>query len=247
MKNVFCFKVFGEVPLDLRYKYSPNPQVIFVNAMIVKTPIIALDFSNVWLERVEQLQLTYTGLKDNVSGYFTPAPSNPTLPNLLIAITDFSDAQFAVDSNVAGAVPLRDAKWKAVKKMAIRIRNYVFDIADDKPDHAAEIAQEANMVYFVREGRENQKPGAKSEAPGEVEILGSTRKTRVCTDYQICKDPKDEKNWLLIKVFPTSAAHTKVVGLEWDVDYFTRSCIITKDGPEPWEPVIPVRTKKDNL
>ena len=249
-KNYLC-DIYGKQPPVVlsrkaaRFirKMKRNKYEMIFAGVIVKTPGIALDFSNVWLTRIEQLKLTYQGLKDDVSHYFTPAPINPTLPDLLAAITALSNAQFAVHQNEAGGVGVRDAAWKVALKLAKRIRNYVFDICDDDPEHALEISQEAHLVYFLRKGREKQVPSATSKISCEIELCGHTKKTRVCTDWQICEDPSKESNWLLIKVFPTSAAKTTVKDVISDKDYYTRSCMITKDGPEPWETVIKVKVK----
>jgi hypothetical protein len=217
--------------------------VVFVTAVIVKVPIISLCFTDVWLERVEKVWLIYDGINTNTGGYFTPGPTNPTLPIYEAACQEFTKAQENVAKEVPGAVEIRDAKWKIVLKLSARLRDYVGYLATDDPDNAAEMAREAHLAYSVRQGRGKNICKAASSNPGEVETTGRTKKGRVSTDWQICLDPTVEANWLLIKVPPTSAVKTTIKGLLSKKDYYVRSCSITKDGPDAWEPPIKIETK----
>jgi hypothetical protein len=220
-----------------------SDRIVIVMAVVVKIPKIFFGFSDDWSGRIEMLYLNYKGLDDNVHGHFTVAIAKPTMVNYKKAIDDLKDAY---DSDLAGdpgAAETLMMRWRAILIMARQVCNYVADLCSDKPEQTAEICVDCYLEFFISQGRDKNKFTVTSEVPGEAECLGSVRYQRQCTDWEVCLDPKDPKNWLLIKIPPTIAAETTVKGLTSGVEYYFRSRVCGKNGPEEWSEIICVRIK----
>ncbi len=237
----------GTVPEKLTRSKKTKRAIIAYNIIImmavVDQPTVALDFSKVWLERVSQNYLMYNGIKNNESGFFTPVPADPTLSVWKTAIDAFKDSQDDVDAEVKDAVKTRAIKWRAVMKLNRKMRAYVQGIVDDNLESAELIASDAHMVLVERKGRDKNVFTATSTKTGIIDMKGVVKSQRQCTDWAICSDPTDPANWNLVRVRPTLAAETSIKDLMSGKEYYVRSAVITKDGPEEWSPVICVRVK----
>jgi hypothetical protein len=237
----------GTVPKKLMRDKNTKKAIIAYNIIImmavVSQPTVALDFSRVWLQRVSQNYLMYNGIKNNESGFFTVAPTDPTLVLWKAAIESFKNSQDNVDANVPDAVETRGIRWKALMKMNRKIRSYVQGIVDDNLESAELIVADAHMVLVIHQGRGKNVFSASSNKTGSIELQGAVKSKRQCTEWEICLDPTDPANWNVMRVPPTLAAETEITGLESGKDYYVRSRVITNMGPDEWSPVIKVRVK----
>jgi hypothetical protein len=217
--------------------------VVFLLAVVVKMPVVSFNFSGDWNSRINLLYLNYNGLDANVHGHFTPAISKPTMVVYKKAIDDLKDAyddDLAGEPNAAETLMMR---WRAILIMTRQVCSYVANLCYEKPEQTAEICGDCHLEYYISQGRDKNVCGCKSEVPGEIEATGVVRYQRQCTDWEICLDPKDPKNWLLIKVPPTIAAETVIKGLTSGVEYYVRSRVCGKNGPEEWSEIICIRVK----
>jgi len=227
-----------------RFKYSKKTiQTISMMVMNVKQAKVALDFSNVWLERVVQNYLMFEGIKANASGFFAPPPADPTLILWEPAIKDFEVAQEGVLQNLPDAVKIRDDKWRIVMKMNRKVRNYVQGIVDENPEQAAIIVADAHMKLIVPKGSAKRVPSATSTIPGSIELQGAVKYKRQAIEWEISTDPTDPKLWNVLRVPPTLASETTITGLVSEKWYYTHFRIISKDGPEEWSEMIKVWVK----
>ena len=232
----------GTIPK--RFKCSKKMiQTISMMVMNVKQTKVALDFSNVWLERVVQNYLMFEGIKANASGSFTPPPADPTLILWEPAIKDLEVAQEGVLADLPGAVENRDDKWRFVMKMNRKIRTYVQGIVDENPEQAAIIVADAHMKLVVPKGKSKKIPSAVSNSPSSVELQGAVKYTRQAIEWEISTDTSDPKLWNVLRVPPTLASQTTITGLVSEKWYYTHFRIISKDGPEEWSVVIKVWVK----
>ena len=244
MKKILYVYVKGTLLKKSWYSLSPKNTIIFVNAaLVIKHPQVVLDLSDKWLERVPQLRNVYDGLLADSGGYFTPGPTNPTLPAYDTLLVDLAKLVQDAIENKPNAVNDRNAKWEEVLAATWNLVDYVKALVRSKPEHAAQIAGEAAMRLKVAKGKLPQMFTAVCKTDGQIEITGHVRKHRQCNDWQISMDPTDEAGWLLIKIQPSLVAKTTVTGLKSGTYYWVRHMAIVSGEEPTWTEPIRVKVK----
>jgi len=218
-------------------------QGLFSLVAIIRHPVVIFDMPTAINDRPAALMAVYDGLKNNVSGYFTPAISDPTLADFLQLIEDYSDAIQAVTENKPNAVANRDAIWEEIFLAMDLVIAYVKGICRAKPANAQQIVGEVKMRLRISRGKGKQVYGATSKVAHEIEFTGEVWAKRQINDWQICRDISDERNWLLVKVTPSFAAKATIKNLESDTIYYVRQMVIIVGEEPEWLEPIAVKVK----
>jgi hypothetical protein len=253
MKKLSDFIVFlallqkveeGTLRLNPRRKFrNRRMQMIWCAMLVIKHPRVVLDLSDKWHERVATLRDVYDSMNANIGGYFTPGPTTPTLAQFLVLINELAQLVQDVIENKTDAKVNRDAKWDETYAATQNLIAYVQILVRARPAQAAQIAAEAQMRLKITKGKLPQGFTAVSKAEGQIETTGAIKKSKQCNDWQICVNPENDANWLLIKVQPTNAANTKITGLKSGEIYYVRHMAITTKGDNVWTEPIRVRVK----
>jgi hypothetical protein len=245
LRNVYCPQspaVSRKESRKLR-KQLQHAKVMLMWALVTKHPSVICDIPDAWNDRAPRLVTIYDKMLENEGGYFTPPPSNPTLAAFKTLIDELKGYIQEMEELKPNAKQNRDAKWDEIFIAVRNLTSYVQSLCRNMPAHAQQIAGEAAMRLKVSQGRLPQGYTAKSTVDGQIEITGSIRKQHQINDWQVCLDPSDPKNWLLIKVRPSGAAKTIITGLESGKYYYVRHMAIVA-GEEPyWEEPIRVKVK----
>ena len=220
-----------------------NP-VIFINTLlVVKHPVISLDYANKWADKITKMKLQYKGIKENDHGWFDTMSTEELMDNWNNAINELSDAQNWVISHGNQGTETRDAKWEIAYRIAQKVRNNVEDICYENLDHAKEIAWEAFMKLTVLKGRKKRPFYGESKIEGQVSLHGTFISKRQATDWECSSNPDDPTKWHDIDIPPTLAAKTKVYNLPSDTDLYFHERTILKEGPTEFGRVIKIRVK----
>ena len=123
-----------------------------------------------------------------------PSPS-PPLADVESAIDDLDAAEVRTHTRAPDSVTDRDGKRKVLERRLDELRGYVFKIASDNPDHAAEIVASADMYLKRLRGPPPQgfaaEPGSRS---GEIDVTAPRAGDRAAYEFQYSLD--GGKTWL---------------------------------------------------
>ncbi len=220
-----------------------NP-VIFINALLlVKHPIISLDYADKWADKISKMKLQYKGIKENKHHWFDTLPSVELMDQWENAINELCDAQDWVIAHGNQGTETRDIKWEAAYRLAQKVKNNVEDICYENLEQAGEIAGDAYMKLTVLMGRKKRPFYGESKIEGQVILHGTFISKRQATDWECSTDPDDPKKWHEIDIPPTLAAQTKVNNLPSDTEMYFHERTILKDGPTEFGRIIKVRVK----
>jgi hypothetical protein len=141
-----------------------------------------------------------------------PSPS-PPLAVVQTAIDDLSTAQVRTHTRAPDSVAARDAKRTVLMQRLDELRGYVWKIANDNPEHAAEIVESAGMYLKRLRG---PAPRVFSVEPtgisGEVNATAPRVGDRAAYEFQYSLDAG--KTWLPFPQAVTTKARATVKGLK---------------------------------
>lgn len=136
-----------------------------------------------------------------------PSPS-PPLATVETAIGDLDAAQVRTLTRAPDSFSDRDGKVVTLMQRLDELKNYVSKIANDDPEHCAEIAESAGMYLKQLRGRGPQVFGAKrGRRSGEVDVTAPWAGDRAAYEFQYSLD--GGKTWLPFpKAVETKASAT---------------------------------------
>jgi hypothetical protein len=163
-------------------------------------------------------------------GYF-PTP-NPPLATITTQLTNLETTVVAATTKAKGTVAARNAARKTLELSLKTLASYVEGIANNDPDHAAAIAQAANMTIKTHTTHQKQDfIMVATKVPGELLMVAKSEKGRVTFLFELSTDISNPANWKTVQ--GSSHAKALITGLVSGTKYYGRVTMTDKTGIHP--------------
>jgi hypothetical protein len=167
-----------------------------------------------------------------------PSPS-PPLPVVEAAIDDLDAAQVRTHTRAPDSVTARDAKRMVLMQRLEELRDYVWKIAIENLEHAAEIVESAGMYLKRLRGPEPQGFAAgPGDHSGEVHVTAPRHGDRAAYEFQHSLDGK--QTWLGFPKAVETKASATLTGQKPGSTVYIRYRVTVKGVTSDWSDPISI-------